>query len=300
MRLLITTQSLDRQDSVLGFFHRWVEEFAKHCDSIEIICLRASDYSLPPHVHVHSLGKERGGGRLMRWVRAFWLIISLRSKYDSVFVHMNPEYLLLAGWFWRLWGKKTVLWYAHKSVNIKLRVAVRFANAVLTASKESFRLASSKVRIMGHGIDIDFFTPDSSVKRGTHYLSVGRLSRSKRHDLAIYRAYNDQRGLRIAGEGSERKNLEVLAHNLGVQVTFLGGFNQTQLLHEYRQAALFVHRSETGSLDKVVLEALACGLPVDTSDPALKKYESESPSYVRDNHSLQKLIPRIVHEIATI
>ena len=59
-------------------------------------------------------------------------------------------------------------------------------------------------------------------------------------------------------------------------------------------AAHLIHTSETGSLDKVVLEALACELPVRTNDPALKMLESANPAYVREHHSLRRLIPAIL------
>ena len=103
--------------------------------------------------------------------------------------------------------------------------------------------------------------------------------------------------MRVAGEGPERHNLEKLARELGVHVEFLGGLTQTQLRSEYRAAALFIHTSETGSLDKVVLEALACGLPITTRDSALKHLELEGPEYVRENHSLSTLIPAILKEL---
>ena len=32
MKLLIITQKVDSADPILGFFHQWVEEFAKHCE----------------------------------------------------------------------------------------------------------------------------------------------------------------------------------------------------------------------------------------------------------------------------
>lgn len=279
MKLLICTQKVDPTDSVLGFFVRWIEEFEKYTD-VQVISLK-------------DLGR---GGKLMRTLRLIRLAQSL--EYDAVFVHMNPEYLVAAGWLWRLKGKKVSLWYTHKSVNLLLRIAVFFADTILTASKESFRLKSSKVRVLSHGIDTTFFTPDLGIQRESFFLSVGRLSPSKRHDLAIHIAASESRLLRIAGDGPERPTLERLARASGAQVEFLGALSQIQLRDEYRKASALIHTSETGSLDKVVIEALACGLPVRTNDPALKFLESKGPEYVAEHHALASLIPKILATLA--
>src|SRR3989338_452188 len=160
MKLLICTQTVDTGDSDLGFFVRWIEEFAKHCEKVTVICLREGKHSLPANVRVYSLTSKN------KFPRAFQLIrsaVALRKEYTSVFVHMNPEYIVVAGMLWRLMNKRIVLWYTHKSVNLKLRVAAFLTDVIFTASKESFRLKSKKVRVMGHGIDTDFFTPDPSI-----------------------------------------------------------------------------------------------------------------------------------------
>lgn len=301
MKLLIVTQVVDTEDPVLGFFVRWIEEFAKHIERIEVICLKEGKHTLPANVRVHSLGKERGAASRAAYAFRFLsLAWRLRNDYDAIFVHMNPEYVVLGGLFWRLLGKRVALWYTHKSVNLKLRIAAAFSNIIFTASKESFRLASSKVHVMGHGIDVDFFCPDTSAARGDWALSVGRLMPSKRHDLAIQGAVRDGRALRIAGEGPERARLEALAQELHTTVQFLGALAQTQLRAEYRTAAYLIHTSETGSLDKVVLEALACGLYFVTNDPALKPLESEGHQYVREHHSLERLIPAILNIMQAI
>ncbi len=305
MKLLIVTQTVDQGDSDLGFFVRWIEEFAKHIDRVEVICLKEGKHALPANVRVHSLGKtvnskQKTENRIRYTFRFFSLIWKLRHEYDAVFVHMNPEYVVLGGFFWRLWGKKIALWYTHKSVNTKLRIAAFLANIIFTASKESFRLKSGKVHVMRHGIDTDFFSPNPSIVRGDWMLSVGRLMPSKRHDLAIQKAAQEGRALRIAGEGPERARLETLAQKLHATVQFLGALTQAQLRDEYRTAVYLIHTSETGSLDKVVLEALACGLPVRTNDPALKSLEHEGPQYVREQHSLQRLIPAILNDMQAL
>lgn len=290
MRLLIVTQVVDKNHSVLGFFHRWIEEFAEHFEHVQVIALQTGEYHLPANVTVHSLGKERGVNFFEKIVMFYRLVFTLR--YEVVFVHMNPEYVVLVGWWWRLTRKKIGLWYMHKSVDLKLRIAELFTNIIFTASKESFRLSSKKVHVMGHGIDTDFFTLDARVQRGSHWLSVGRLMESKRHDRAIREAKEAGVPLRIAGDGPERERLEALARELGTSVTFLGGLTQEKLRDEYRTAAKFIHRSETGSLDKVVLEAAACGCPVDSTDPAIASLPL-SPDYVREHHSLPQLIKKI-------
>jgi glycosyltransferase involved in cell wall biosynthesis len=293
MKLLITTQAVDTADSNLGFFVRWIEEFAKHSEQVTVICLRSGTYSLPKNVTVITLGRSR----MARIARLLELSLSHKDTYDAVFVHMNPEYIVIAGFLWKFLGKKIALWYTHKSVDLKLRIAAVLADTIFTASKESFRLPSHKVHVMGHGIDTNFFSPDSSVSSGDWYLSVGRLMPSKDHQMAVEEARKDGKKLRIAGEGPELNNLKSYAAQVGAEVEFLGGLSQAALRDEYRKAQLLIHTSKTGSLDKVVLEALACGLHVRTRDPALKSIEQEGPVYVREHHSLSRLVPRILETI---
>ena len=313
MKLLITTQSVDSNDPVLGFFVRWIEEFAKQCEQIEIICLRSGKYSLPSNVQVHTLHSKTKLGRTSELIA-----LSKSLTYDTVFVHMNPEYVVGAGWLWKLRGKKVALWYTHKNVDLKLRIAEKFSDIIFTASKESFRLTSTKVYVMGHGIDTDFFTPNAQVARGREVLSVGRLTKSKRHDLTIEAMQWSERDLWIAGEGPEHKNLEALAKKLSIssRIHLLGGRTQEELRGLYRRSGVMVHTSETGSLDKVVLEALACGCPVVTTNQYFKEFpvtvadaepralaiafdtpHAADAAWVREHHSLEKLIPRIVEKL---
>jgi len=313
MRLLICTQAVDVNDSDLGFFVRWIEEFSKKCDHVMVICLRKGVYALPRNVEVIALGER---SRIRRAFQVCTISFGRRKEYDAVFVHMNPEYLIVAGWLWRALHKRITLWYVHKSVNVRLRIATLFAHAIFTASKEGFRLSTPKLNIVGHGIDTDFFTPGNA-SRGMHILSAGRLTKSKNHDLIIKAAQIADRKLRIAGEGPEQSALEKLADDLGSEVEFLGGLTQERLRNEYRSAAHFVHTSTTGSLDKVVLEAAACDCNVITTVDWLQKYfpvhsvsaapeaiahaivqgareSSDRVEIIRKRHSLPHLIERIM------
>ncbi len=291
MKLLICTQAVDSKDPVLGFFVRWIAEFAKHCEQVTVICLRKGAYELPQNVRVFTLNKKSKIGRAYSLLRGAY---KFRKNYDAVFVHMNPEYVLVAGLLWRLLGKRVGLWYAHGHADFKLRLATPFANRVLTSTAEGMRIKMAKRVVLHQGIDTDFFAPDPTVAREDWWLSVGRLSPSKHHDEAIRMAHAAHKGLRIVGSGPERERLERLAHELGAKVVFLGPLDHMQLRDVYRRAALLVHTGTTGSLDKVLLEAVASGVPLHTTSKAFGYLEKEGPAYVRDNHSLQELIPAIL------
>src|SRR4051812_38865336 len=97
MKLLITTQKVDKNDPEFLFFYRWIEEFATKFSLVTVICLEERKHDLPANVKVFSLGKEQGESKLKYIKRFFSLIWAERANYDSVFVHMNPEYAVLGG-----------------------------------------------------------------------------------------------------------------------------------------------------------------------------------------------------------
>ena len=177
MRILVITQIIDQHDPGLGFFHRWLEVFANECESVQALCLKEGAHVLPSNVTVTSLGKEKGQSRLKYLWRFYRTIFVLRHEYDAVFVHMNPEYVALGGLVWRLMGKTVGLWYAHRAVNLKLRLAECFTNIVFTGSKESFRIPSSKILVTGQGVDTSIFVPHERIRDNTlTLLVVGRIS----------------------------------------------------------------------------------------------------------------------------
>lgn len=102
-------------------------------------------------------------------------------------------------------------------------------------------------------------------------LFVGRLIPKKRAELLIRALHGMQGGaeavLVIVGDGPQRKELERLVENLGLQsrVHFAGFVQPDEVLRWYAFArVMVVPSSETWSV--AVLEALAAGVPVVVSD----------------------------------
>lgn len=278
MRLLLLTQVVDKDDAILGFFHRWIEEFAKHFEHIDIVCLKKGIYTLPENVTVYSLGKESGENNvkyLVKFYQYFWHCF-MSNHTDYVFFHMGAIYNMLAAPFFLVRGirKTTFIWWkTHGHINLAGRIALRFVDTVFTASKESFPIASKKRVVVGHAIDTDFFMPQAFVPPpGPAILFVGRVMRIKRVELVIetlrvLRSENIAATVRIVGsiaDAEYREELKQLVREYALEayVTFVAGTHQQALLREYCTASVVMNPSETGSLDKVVLEAMACGVPV--------------------------------------
>ena len=311
MKLLIITQKMDENDPILGFFHRWVEEFAKHCKQVTVICLEKGTYHLPSNVGVLSLGKEEGASRLKYLVRFYRYIWRERKNYDAVFVHMNPIYVVLGGVLWKIWKKKISLWYTHKSVDLKLRIAEKLADVVFTASKESFRLKSKKVKIMGHGIDVERFMAcrhSIGSRSRIEILHVGRITPIKGLETLIEAArilkeqWKKQFHVTLVGapvsdgDARYRKKIEILVkkYRLEDYVTFVGSIPNKEIIAYYSNADVVVNLTPTGGLDKVVLEAMAAGVPVFSSNKAFYDYFGEFDSLLLCEREPEDLANKIM------
>ena len=159
MNLLIITQIIDKGSARLGFVHDWIEEFAKHSKQITVICLYKGKVELPSNVKVLSLGKEKGECRIKYLFNFYKYIWRERKNYDSVFVHMNAIYVVLGGFLWKIWKKKIGLWYVHRAVPMSLKIAEKFTDIIFSASQNGFNLKTKKLKILGHGIDLNKFKP---------------------------------------------------------------------------------------------------------------------------------------------
>jgi len=175
----------------------------------------------------------------------------------------------------------TTLWYTHRATSRQLRAAVRVVDTVVTASPESYPLLPP-ARAIGHGIDTRMFVPSAAHGEGPfRVLTVGRVALVKRLEVVIDAAARLAGGLgpsglemRIVGptdswheayaDGLRR---QADAAGIGEVVVFAGPRSASEVVAEY-QAADAVVSLQSESFDKAPLEAMSCGVPLVTSNPA--------------------------------
>ena len=124
---------------------------------------------------------------------------------------------------------------------------------------------------------------------GKRILSVGTLKKQKNQAILI-RAFSrmvekDDARLMILGEGFLRDELESLARELGIyeKVLLPGFFMDPAPI--YGSANLFVLSSDYEGFGNVIVEALACGLPVVSTDCP------SGPAEILENGRYGRLVP---------
>lgn len=143
-------------------------------------------------------------------------------------------------------------------------------------------VAVEKIAVIRNGVNHEVFHPrernEARRRLGLEpedriLLSVGALVSVKGFDrlieaMALLKQNGNQLKLFVIGEGSERDALESQISNLKLEscVRLLGAKLQNELADCYSAADLFCLASRREGCPNVVIEALACGLPVAAAD----------------------------------
>jgi glycosyltransferase involved in cell wall biosynthesis len=287
LNLLLFNLATDDEDPILGFTTAWIQAFARECESVDVITMAAGKSRLPDNVRVFSVGKEKGYSETRRGLEFYRILLRLLGsrRYDASFAHMIPWFAILAAPALRVRRIRSFLWYAHGAAPWTLRVAEKLVDTILSPTRASFPLASPKLRVVGHGIDTERFKPakvDRAQGPAFRIGCVGRLSPSKGVMDVLEAVHfvvhaHGRSGVRLrlvgpilSGNSAYASQLAEAVEQADLKhvVEFAGPRPHGEIVSEYQQMELLVSASRTGSADKVVLEAMACAVPVLTSNPA--------------------------------
>lgn len=129
----------------------------------------------------------------------------------------------------------------------------------------------TEIDLLPNIVDNFFFQKDllNKISDDFIFLHIASLDKNKNQELLIRNfekiaKLNDKIYLNIAGNGYMRKYLENLVKELNIkkQVNFFGQISQERVRDEMMKADCFVLSSNFETFGVVLIEALACGLPL--------------------------------------
>jgi glycosyltransferase involved in cell wall biosynthesis len=178
---------------------------------------------------------------------------------------------------------------------------VAVSQGIADETREFFGIAEEKIETIYNPIDLPQITAAAERDPEDHFvdefkrlkkpviLSVGRLSAQKNQALLLD-AYAQLPGslrgtLLILGEGKLREALEAKAHALGIHdEVSMPGFVPNPWWY-MKQSDLYVMSSNWEGYPMVLLEALACGIPVVATDC------EHGPSEIIQGEAFGALVP---------
>lgn len=316
-KLLIFVNKFDEDDDLLGFFVGWARELANHLDGLIVITQYVGKYIEVPKLKVILNDKKKTPNAVLRAIGFIRLLFRLKNDYDGVLVIMAPAWAIVASLTTKILGKKLYLWYAVWRGSWKLRLAEKLVDKIFCSVPEAFPFKTTKLIPVGQGIDTDFFVPDETRRKSSKILYLGRISPVKKIDTLLEAASELKKhqpelygkidieiagGPSNAGDEEHITYLEKLATELGIseKIMWSGRIPHTQTAVIFQEADAAVNMTQTGSFDKTMLEAMASGALVLSSNLAwLKFFDEELQELLlfrqNDPHDLAQKLAKVLN-----
>ncbi len=232
------------------------------------------------------VGQVQGLRALFRLLPYLWHIWRLVGRSDVIHLMAN------SGWSWQLFAAPVIWlgWLRNTPVIVNYRGGeareylaasarwvipsmARAARLVVPSGflQQVFSEVGLSATIIPNIIDLDMFNPAQAppLEAGFTLVITRNLEPIYGLDtairaLALARKAIPDIQLKIAGSGPQRAELEQLVERLGLggAVVFLGRLERPQIVDLYHSAHAMLNPSRVDNMPNSVLEALACGLPV--------------------------------------
>lgn len=159
-------------------------------------------------------------------------------------------------------------WLKKKIVGIIEKLAYNQSNGIITSSNEGFNYVKHRYNPNGihcmipNFVNTNLFRPLNIPKNKGSICFVGRLNKQKNLFALIEAIEGNPYSLSIIGSGELKEALKRFSSEKKVDVNFLGNMPNKDLPKILNQHEIFILPSLWEGMPKVLLEAMACGLPV--------------------------------------
>lgn len=280
----------------------------------------------------HHVTAERVGGRnkVVCLLRAIYLVVMrLRDEAYDVVISQDVLYTGLCAYLYARRRKKpfavqlhgdyvfnaywTAEHWAHRFVNVWGLFLLRRATGIRVVSERIRRECvrrdpglASRITVFPIGTDLAHFSPEGPTGMVSPYvLFVGRLHPEKTPlvfcDVAICLLHHHPSlHVVIVGEGALKEEMQrkFVAARVSDRVLYTGRQTPDELAAWYRGAVCLVHPSDWDGWGMVMIEAMACGCPVVSTDSgaageAVRDGENGVVVPVRDVDGLVRGVERL-------
>jgi len=214
------------------------------------------------HQELHSCGIFKTNQMLGSWSAVLAKIV-----YRKLLVVRCGYQLSQSPQNWNMGPVKKFLAYLIEFVSYKM------ADAIILTSKlaqdyvcKRYRIDENKVSVLSNYVDTNLFRTLAVPKFTNSIIFVGRLEKEKNLDSLIKALVGTNYTLDIVGVGGLEGYLKDLAQSLRIKVNFLGKIPNENLSQELCKHEFFILPSFYEGNPKALLEAMACGLVVLSSN----------------------------------
>jgi glycosyltransferase involved in cell wall biosynthesis len=281
LRVVFICQAVDLDDPIQPTTVRWIEELAANSrvERVMVLALRVGRYELPENVEVRQFGRSRR----LATANAFLTGVArlVRARPDFFFVYQGGHYPPMLMPFKLALRIPIIQWKAHPIITPAMARHARWCDdLIFTSARAAFPMDLDKVRVVGQGVDTNRFRIEERSSLGD-LIAVGRIAPIKGvHQMieavaCANRTYGTQHKLNVYGptmaaDAAYEAEAEALIERLGASdsVALHGPVGQDRLpdLLNAHQASL---NFSAGAIDKTAVEAMACGLPVVSTNEAI-------------------------------
>ncbi|MCH7937450.1 MAG: glycosyltransferase [Proteobacteria bacterium] len=227
-------------------------------------------------------------------------VILLRNALSVAFVERRPVKLA----YWGLVYLGTFL-----SLLVSRRAITVSDYARRTASGGLIGFFKNRLTVIPHGVSEKFSPLKKDAKRGKFLLAVSDIYVQKNlknliYAMAILHSDHPDLNLKIAGHPvdmeyfTELKQI-VAAEKLQGNVEFLGNVPSETLVDLYRRCAVFVFPSTVETFGNPLVEAMACGAPIASSNSAaMPEVVGDAAVFFnpRDTQDMARAIRRLLND----
>ena len=292
MNLLMVSGDRSTVAGKQGAFWYTLQELSRHWDRIDVICPRVPEAVVSTlHDNVTFYPSPRGLWCQPKWICRKGLELWRQHHYSCMTVHAYAPFYNGIGA--RCLHKKTGIPYAlevhhivghpqpasrsetiglwmtqHLFAGITRRAAaVRVVNSTVGGQLQKWGVPEEKIQLVpSFYLDRELLTSIPEVPKDFDIAFCGRLVANKGiQELLEAVALLEGVKAVVIGDGPERQTMESAANELGIadRVVFTGWLpDQKAVLHAIKSAKVFVMNSKSEGGPRVLLEAMALGMPV--------------------------------------